>query len=318
MALTYFPGDPSYWIVGPTAAGRCVASDSALKLTADEEDPTRLTIRCDVPGTYTMFVYNDSYPVFDALYYADGTPYTAVELQQWDDETPYYTDFDGNLVIVTDMENWVTALFEEAFPGQKVEYHIVNENPWYPVTITVEAAKPAFPDVAAGAWYAPAVTFANSNGYMNGNADGTFNPDGQIKGSEFAQILYNKEGKPAAADGASFNGVTSQWYAPAILWAAGKGIVTDAGDAAVAPEANLTRQQIALMLYNYMGKPEARGDLAAFTDAAKVSAWAKDAMEWAVGAGVLKGSDNGGVLSLNPTGTATRAETAQILMNFFG
>lgn len=79
------------------------------------------------------------------------------------------------------------------------------------------------------------------------------------------------------------------------------------------PTADLTREQIALMLYNYMGKPEAKGDLTAFTDAAKVSAWAKDAMAWAVGEGVLKGSDN----ALNPTGTATRAETAQILMNFF-
>lgn len=86
----------------------------------------------------------------------------------------------------------------------------------------------------------------------------------------------------------------------------------------MAPEKELTREQIALMLYNYMGKPEAKGDLSRFADADKVSAWALDAVKWAVGEGVLNGSSDKGALSLNPTGTATRAQTAQILMNFFG
>ena len=175
----------------------------------------------------------------------------------------------------------------------------------------------SFSDVAARLWYAPAVDYVSSKGYMNGNPDGTFRPDGRIQGCEFAQILYNKEGKPAPAQNASFAGVANQWYAPAILWAAGRGIVTDSGDAAIVPERDLTREQIAVMLYNYMGRPEARGNLTAFADAGAVSAWAREAMAWAVGEKVFNGSAEGGRLLLNPTGTAQRSETAQILMNFF-
>lgn len=314
-AFTYFPGDPAKWIVRAVGAPACQTKDKDLKLTPDENDRFKLTVSSDVPGTYTFYVDN-SYWAGDVvgLTHANGKPYTQAELDKWVEDTPFMFDEKG-IVIITDLDNWTTASFEEAFPGEKIECNTWYERDvWAPVTVTVtgEAAKPAFTDVKTGDWFAPAVSYANGKGYMNGN-EGKFDPTGKITGAQFAQILYNKEGKPAAAEGAAFQGVTDQWYAPAVLWAAGKGIVTDTGDAAVVPTADLTREQIALMLYNYMGKPEAKGELTAFTDAAKVSAWAKDAMAWAVGEGVLKGSDN----ALNPTGTATRAETAQILMNFF-
>lgn len=314
-AFTYFPGDPAKWIVRSVGAPACQTKDKDLKLTTDENDRFKLTVSSDVPGTYTFYVDN-SYWAGDivGLTHANGKPYTQAELDKWIEDTPFMFDEKG-IIIITDLDNRTTASFEEAFPGEKIEcYTWYERDVWAPVTVTVtgEAPKPAFTDVKTSDWFAPAVSYANGKGYMNGN-EGKFDPTGKITGAQFAQILYNKEGKPAAAEGAAFQGVTDQWYAPAVLWAAGKGIVTDTGDAAVVPTADLTREQIALMLYNYMGKPEAKGELTAFTDEAKVSAWAKDAMAWAVGEGVLKGSDN----ALNPTGTATRAETAQILMNFF-
>lgn len=313
-AFTYFPGDPAKWIVNAYGARFVKTDDAELELTADKDDPTKLTVSCDVPGTYTFYVDNSQwYGYVTARYRADGTKYSDKELKKWDDDTPYRFQDGEKLLLRTEDGTFIP--YEDVYPGEKVEFVCWYERSIFaPVTVTVtgEAPKSAFSDVKESDWFAPAVRYANGKGYMNGDA-GKFDPTGKITGAQFAQILYNKENKPAANQGASFQGVTDQWYAPAVLWAAGKGIVTDAGDTATAPEKDLTREQIALMLYNYMGKPEAKGDLTAFTDAAKVSAWAKDAMAWAVGAGVLKGSDG----ALDPTGTATRAETAQILMNFF-
>ena len=272
-------------------------------------DPPKYTLSSSTPGTYQLGLSGAEITLYDK----DGKKTTEEELAARNIFADY--DFDtGEWFLIEDKDDGPVPY--ELDEGSRIEAKPFEVNQeWFSATVTVtgEAAKPAFTDVKTGDWFAPAVSYANSKGYMKGNSDTTFNPTGKIKGSEFAQILYNKEGKPAAAEGAAFQGVTDQWYAPAVLWAAGKDIVTDTGDAAVVPTADLTREQIALMLYNYMGKPEAKGDLTAFTDAAKVSAWAKDAMAWAVGEGVLKGSDN----ALNPTGTATRAETAQILMNFF-
>lgn len=323
VGMDYFDEELGKWVANWTNAGLVEASDSALTVTQDTsvQYSPKVTLRCDVPGTYTINLRQNAYwhPDYETmtLYHANGKEYTAAERQTFDENTGWGWNEDREMVIYyKDGEEYEDGiLLAEAFPGDTVEWNFTRDPDNYPITVTVtgEAPKPAFTDVKTGDWYAPAVSYANGKGYMSGSSATTFNPAGRIKGSELAQILYNKEGKPAAAEGAAFQGVTDQWYASAILWAAGKGIIADTGDAAVVPTADLTREQIALMLYNYMGKPEAKGDLTAFTDVAKVSAWAKDAMAWAVGEGVLKGSDR----ALNPTGTATRAETAQILMNFF-
>lgn len=315
-AFTFFTDDHNAWIMLNLNTARIVVSDNALKLTRDSEDRTKLTLASDVPGTYTVLVYDSWMPVIDAVYHEDGTKYTEAEFKKFDDEL-LVTRSGEELIVVTDTENWTTASMEEAFPGKKVEYHIVEWDPWYPITVTVEAAEPEklpFTDVAEGQWYEAAVRFVSGKGYMKGSSATTFNPSGKITGAEVTQILYNKENKPAAADGASFQGVDGKWYAPAMLWAAGQGIVTDTGDTAIDPVENVTREQIALMLYNYLGKPEGNADLSTFADADQISAWAEAAMEWAVSAKVFQGSDG----KLNPTGTATRAEVAQLLMNYFG
>lgn len=309
ICFTFFTDVNGVWTMGKTSVWPLKASDSNLKIAMDEEDFTKMTLSCDVLGTYTLSMQNCWASKFLNEKGEDVTDYVN------NSEEMFYWDYDlktGKIIVGQGFDEQ-TGTMTDLLEGWTVEIQR-EDTGWYPITVTVtgEAAKPAFTDVAANAWYAPAVSYANGKGYMNGS-EGKFDPNGKITGAQFAQILYNKEGKPAAAEGAAFQGVTNQWYAPAILWAAGKGIAADTGDAAVVPEVDLTREQIALMLYSYMGKPEAKGDLTAFTDAAKVSAWAKDAMAWAVGEGVLKGSGS----ALNPTGTATRAETAQILMNFF-
>ena len=102
-----------------------------------------------------------------------------------------------------------------------------------------------------------------------------------------------------------------------MIWAAGAGLITDQGDEALAPAEPVTRQQMALILYNYMDRPSAAGQLD-FPDGEQVSPWAADALAWAVSQGVLSGTEQNGQLCLAPQGLATRAQTAQMLMNYFG
>lgn len=107
------------------------------------------------------------------------------------------------------------------------------------------------------------------------------------------------------------------WYTDAVNWAASKGIVKGYSDTVFAPSDTVTREQLAVILYRYAEYKEydvsAKGDLATFVDSTDTSSWAAEAMEWAVGSGLLTGKDGG---RLDPTGTATRAEIATILMRF--
>lgn len=308
-------GGKAGWSASITSPELYVTS-GALKLAKEGTHPSQYTVSCGTPGEYVISLCQD-FSV--TLYDANGKEIpkdSALDVDYDFQKGEWFvgTPGDGTTLIPDDGFDGTIDVKAEGIDADVVPIKVI---------VTGDAAKPAesgktFPDVKDSDWFAAAAAFVNTNGYMGGNANGAFNPEGEIKGSEFTQILYNKEGKPAAADGAAFQGVDAQWYAPAILWAAGKGIITDSGDTAVVPEDTLTRQQIALMLYNYMGKPAASTDMSKFADSDKISAWAKDAMEWAVSEGVFQGNDNKGVLTLNPTGTARRSETAQILMNFFG
>ena len=135
--------------------------------------------------------------------------------------------------------------------------------------------------------------------------------------SNLLQVLFNLENAPAGTLSVFEDVVSGSWYCDAVNWAAAQSIVTGYGDGTFGPEEDITREQMAAILYRYAQYKEyisvEKGDLSAFTDGDTVSNWAKTAMEWAVGNGVLSGKGNN---LLDPTGTASRAEVAQILMNF--
>ncbi|MBQ7144412.1 MAG: carbohydrate-binding domain-containing protein [Oscillospiraceae bacterium] len=177
-------------------------------------------------------------------------------------------------------------------------------------------AASGFGDVAAGAWYAEAVAYVSETGLMQGVGGGSFDPNGAASRAMVAAILYRLAGSPAVSCGAGFSDVAEgQWYTDAVLWAAENGIVEGYADGTFRPGAAITREQLAALLHRYSvlnGTADENADLSAFTDADAVSAWAEDALGWAVGAGLLRGS--GG--RLNPKATATRAQLAQILMNY--
>ena len=158
-----------------------------------------------------------------------------------------------------------------------------------------------FSDVDVTRWYHPAVCWAVNNGIMNGTGDGTaFSPMMYMNRAMMMTML-------ARLDGVNTQG-GSTWYEKGMKWAVAEGISdgTNPGDL-------ITREQMVTMLYRFAGKPAVSGDyLAGYPDGASVSSWAKDAMNWAVTNGIIQGNEKG---ELNPQGTATRAEVAQILYN---
>lgn len=170
----------------------------------------------------------------------------------------------------------------------------------------------AFADVKAEDWYYDAVSFVKEKGLMNGISDVAFAPDGTTTRGMIVTILWRMSGNPKA-EGAQFDDVSAgYYYTEAILWASANGIVTGYGDGKFGPDDNITREQLAAILYRYSGEvyEESTDKLAAFTDADKVSDYAKTAFAWASAKGLITGMDDG---SLAPQGGATRAQVATVL-----
>ena len=168
---------------------------------------------------------------------------------------------------------------------------------------------------SVGTWYHEAADYVLRNNLMGGYGNGTFGPNNTLTRAQFAQILFHKEGRPVVNYLLQFSDVPGEaWYTEAVRWAASQGIVGGYADGRFGPNDNITREQLAVMLWRYAGSPAATEEELRFTDADKVGAYARDAMRWAVENGVINGK-GGGIL--DPMGLATRAQTAQMLKNFF-
>ena len=183
--------------------------------------------------------------------------------------------------------------------------------------MAAEETAPVFTDVAADAWYSPAVSYVAGNGIMNGTGGDAFSPDLTVTRGMVYQTLYNMAGRPAVTEAASFSDISGQWYADAAAWAEDEGLTSGVGQGVFGGERDMTRQELGKVFADYAaakGAQAGTADLSGYTDAASVADWARDGMERAVALGILSGSQN----KLNPTGTALRCELAQILMNFGG
>lgn len=280
-------------------------SGKALTIQAEaEEDPTRFTLRCEEPGEYQLYAASVNISLRDR----DGEEISAEDLGA----VYVDVDFDGGPAFYDENGEPLDIAFDGTFEteeGQPMDY-------FFPITVTVAGGESvSYSDVEEGRWFYPAVSFVTREGMMNGSG-GAFNPGSDILGAEFVQIMYNRAGRPGAGGG-TFAGVEGRWFAEPVLWAAGEGLITDTGDTVLTPAQAITRQEMALILYNAMGRPDAQTDLSGFADADQISGWALDAVRWAVGEGILNGSGQEGAKRLNPTGSASRAETAQMLMNYF-
>ncbi len=181
---------------------------------------------------------------------------------------------------------------------------------------------PAFPftDVKSTAWYYNAVKYVYENNLMAGTGDTTFDPEVSLTRAMTAQILYNLESQPKVDEEATFADMTEAptWSVDAIAWAQDTGVVAGMGDNEFAPNAKVTREQFAQMMYNYAKYKKydltKTGDLSKFPDDGSVSDWAETAMSWANGNGLINGHEDSGLI--DPAGNTIRGQAASILMNF--
>lgn len=218
------------------------------------------------------------------------------DLFDWDMETKQFVTVGGTVTIETAAE-------DEGENGEPESDSVASD------------MYSRFTDLQSSGWYRTYVEFMLSKGYMNGVGATRFDPDGSVTRAQLVTILYRIAGSP------SVNGLTNQfedvsygtWYTDAVIWAAANGIVTGITKDTFAPNNNITREQLATILYRYNGtKKELTNHLKQFEDSGSVSAYAADAMNWAVGAGIINGSG----AQLMPSASATRVQTAAMLTRY--
>ncbi len=177
-----------------------------------------------------------------------------------------------------------------------------------------------FKDVTEDDWYYEAVDFVRRSNLMNGQDKKTFGPAGMLTRAQFAMILYRMSGAPKIEYTEKFSDVPkNEWFAKAVLWVDRVGIAGGySGTDMFGPNDNISREQMAVMMYRYAGYKNydtgLRADISPYEDASAVSDYAADAMKWAVGSGILTGKNNGAILE--PQGLAMRCECAMIIMRF--
>ena len=178
-----------------------------------------------------------------------------------------------------------------------------------------------FSDVTKN-WAYPGIQYCVTHQLMSGVGGNLFAPKMTTTRAQIVQILYNLEGEPKVSGTTPFTDLTQNWYKDAVLWAYQTGVVSGTSATTFAPDLPVTREQIAVILMEYMTRvlklerTWTPADLSVFPDAGSVSGWAKDALADAVALGLISGASNGGQTYLEPQGSATREQVATILMEF--
>jgi gamma-glutamyl-gamma-aminobutyrate hydrolase PuuD len=174
-----------------------------------------------------------------------------------------------------------------------------------------------FSDVKADDWFAAPVNYVLEKNLMTGTSDNSFDPDTNLTRAMIAQILFSYDADSQAGVTSDFTDVSGAWYTDAVNWCASQKLVSGVGGGKFDPNASISRQDLALILYNYAVLKgydvTARADLSGFGDNDQISSYAVTAIQWANAAGLISGMDNG---TLAPAATATRAQVATILMGF--
>lgn len=194
-----------------------------------------------------------------------------------------------------------------------------------PIKPAVDNTKPAsdskpklpFTDVSTSDWFYSDVMFVYENGLFSGTDSRSFSPNASMTRAMLVTVLYRLEGEPAGTGSSSFSDVSSgSYYEKAVAWAAANGIVTGTGSTSFSPDAKVTREQLAAILYRYAQykklDTDAGAKLDSFSDAGNVSGYASEALSWAVSEGLINGASG----RLTPKGDATRAQVAAILHRF--
>lgn len=226
----------------------------------------------------------------------------------------------------------VTVRDQVWFPGTKVsdgriilgyarpKYSVSDVIPSVPTpTPTPEPGLDGFVDVQETDWYYESVLYAKENGIMSGLTELTFGPNDDLSRAQAAAIIYRLMGTPDVQYVQQFSDVKeSDWYAKAVTWASQAGVVSGYGNGKFGAEDDVTREQLAAMMYRYVNyhaldTTPKMADISGFNDADKVSGYAMDAMCWAVGYGLISGTTT---TTLSPSGNTSRAQCAAIAQRF--
>ena len=222
--------------------------------------------------------------------------------------TVWHLDDNGVLTKLGGIYDRTTGMITFTIDHQS--YFVVGYDP---VTLWVNT----FSDVNTSAWYFDAVAYANYYSLFQGYGNGIFAPQDNMTRAMFVTVLWNMEGKPAPNGGISFNDVSANaWYRNAVLWAAESDIAGGAGNGNFSPDRAITRQEMAVMLYNYANNYKkyaipVNRSMPDYADQVQIASWAVTAVMKLSDAGVLSG-DTG----FRPEATSTRAEVAQMFKNF--
>lgn len=177
-----------------------------------------------------------------------------------------------------------------------------------------------FLDLDGTQWYADGVDDIVARGLMNGTGPVTFEPNSTMTRAMLVTVLWRSAGSPNEGTNGFTDVPAGQWYTQAVAWAAQNGIVNGVGSNKFDPDAKITREQLAAVLYRYAGKVgmdvSARADLKLFPDAGSVSAYAADALSWCVANGIVNGTLEHGTAYLDPQGSATRAQVATLMSRY--
>ncbi len=214
----------------------------------------------------------------------------------------------GNVLAIVNADGSQTIVKKSVVDGEV--YRAVVDGS---CTVKVVDNTKTFTDTA-GHWGLDAIGFAASHELFQGVSATAFAPDASMTRAMLATVLYRLEGATATGSSIFTDVEAGTWYTEAVIWASAQKIVEGYGDGIFLPNTDISREQLAAMLYRYAKSigmdVAARGDMSGFSDAAHISDWAGDAMGWAVGSGLIQGKP-GGVL--DPGGKATRAEVAAVL-----
>jgi hypothetical protein len=280
--------------VTPTPSGSVGSSYSyyAITATAGEGgriDPGgRVSVREGGDKVFTI-TPGEGYEIADVL--VDGKSVGAVAEYGFEEVSKAHT---------------IEAAFRQAVPGRA----LCPKDESCPIW--------SYTDADAGEWYHDGVHYCMEKGLMLGYGHGKFGPSDPLTRGMAVQILYNEAGRPAVSGSSPFDDVSGEkYYAKAVVWASGNGLVNGFGDGTFRPDEPVTREQIAAILYRHTackgGSVTARADLSGFPDAGQISGYAREPLAWAKAEGLINGADWGG---LHPGASATRAETAEILSRF--
>lgn len=228
-------------------------------------------------------------------------------------DTVTVTDINGKIVEVTPNDDGTYTFVQ---PSSKVTITVTFRQ----MTDTSDCPRDescpmaAFTDADRSAWYHDGIHYCVEQGLMVGTSETTFSPNSATTRGMIVTILWRLEGSPLVSASLDYDDVKpGDWYGEAVRWADDAGVVTGYGNGKFGPNDPITREQMAAMLWRYAGSPKVDGSLSSFVDEAQTNDWAQPAMIWAVEQGLITGVGND---RLEPSGQATRAQAATILMRF--